>query len=149
LPVATQTAEFIREELESRRTGGSRGESAGESQADEQRRQSLAEPPTWNADPSASDNARSAEVRQAFRDIPSEAQGFAGVQALRLNAQVDASIRLQRSNQGEQGNANGVDRGNPAGAETGREIPPPTVGETHTPSVSLVAESTTFTFPDR
>jgi ribonuclease E len=151
LPVATQTAESIREELESRRTGGSRGESAGESQADEQRRQSLAEPPTLpgvstvntrsktsaaapqvgrldressnphvqstlnrfeslrNAGSSASGNARSAEVRQAFRDIPSEAQGFAGVQARRLNAQVDASIRLQRSNQGGQGNANGVD----------------------------------------
>lgn len=184
LPVATQTAESIREELETSNAAGLRGEPAEETQADEQRRQSLVEPPTLpgvstvntrsktsaaasqvgrldressnpqaqsnlsrfeslrNAGTSASANARSADVLQAFRDIIAEAQGFAGVQARQLNAQVDASIRLQRSNQGGQGDANGVDRRNPASVETGREVPAPSVEEVPPPSVSLVAEST-------
>ena len=184
LPVATQIAESIREELEIRRAGGSRGESAEESQADKHRRQSLAELPALpgvstvntrsktsaaapqvgrldressnpqaqstlsrfeslrNAGPSESGNVRPADVRQAFRDIPSEAQGFAGVQARRLNAQVDATIRLQRSNQGGQGNEDGVDRENPGGAETAKEISPPTVEDALAPSVSLTVEST-------
>ncbi|MEE2753313.1 MAG: hypothetical protein VX910_04965, partial [Candidatus Latescibacterota bacterium] len=129
------------------------------------RRQSLAEPPQVglldrefsnpqaqstlsrfeslrNAGPSESGNVRPADVRQAFRDIPSEAQGFAGVQARRLNAQVDATIRLQRSNQGGQGNEDGVDRENPGGAETAKEISPPTVEDAPAPSVSLTVEST-------
>lgn len=50
-----------------------------------------------NARPATTGNARSAEVRQAFRDIPSEAQSFAGLQARQLNAQVNASIRLLRN----------------------------------------------------
>ena len=52
-----------------------------------------------NARPTTAGNARSAETRQAFRDIPSEAGNFAGVQARQLNRQADASIRLLRSNQ--------------------------------------------------
>jgi hypothetical protein len=164
LPVATQTAESIREELESRRTGVSRGEESV-SQAEEQRRQTLTEPPTLpgvstvttqtrtsaarpevgrldrepaspqiqstlnrfeslrNTGSTTTGNARSAEVRQAFREIPSEAQGFSGLQAQRLNAQVDASIRLLRSNQVGRGNANGADRGN-APAENRPEAQP-------------------------
>ncbi len=46
-------------------------------------------------------DTRSAEVRQAFRDISSEAQNFAGLQARQLNAQVDASIRLLRNRSAE------------------------------------------------
>ena len=36
-------------------------------------------------------------MRQAFQDIPSEAQNFAGLQARQLNTQVDAAIRLLRN----------------------------------------------------
>jgi hypothetical protein len=46
---------------------------------------------------SATANARSSEVRQAFQSIPSEAQSFEALQASRLNTQIDATIRLLRS----------------------------------------------------
>jgi len=51
-----------------------------------------------NARPETTGNTRSAEVRQSFRDIPSNADSFSGLRARQLNAQVDASIRLLRSN---------------------------------------------------
>ena len=43
-------------------------------------------------------SARTSELRQAFREIPNAADTITGVQARRLNVQVDASIRLLRSN---------------------------------------------------
>jgi hypothetical protein len=171
LPIPTQTAESIREELQSRERPG--GDSTGETQdqaSQETERRSFPVQATLpgvstvssrartsatvpqvgrldreaknpqlsrfeglrNARPPSTGNARSAEVRQAFRDIPSEAQGFTGLQAQRLSTQVDASIRLLRSNQGRSAEAAGRSPAEPT----------PQEATASRPSVTLESDAT-------
>jgi hypothetical protein len=145
LPVTTQTAESIRQGIQSSRAGsdqrsedsrsGQQGNSAGQETArptlptqatlpgvstvstraersaspqvgrlNQARGESRAQATLSrfeglrSASPATPGNTRSAEVSQSFRDIPSNADSFSGLRAQRLDAQVDASIRLLRSN---------------------------------------------------
>ncbi len=138
LPVTTQTAESIRERIQSSRSGsGQRSEdsrsgqetsrptlptqatlpgvstvstraersaSAKVGRLDQARGESRAQATLSrfeglrNASPATTGITRSAEVSQSFRDIPANADSFSGLRARQLNAEVDASIRLLRSN---------------------------------------------------
>ena len=127
LPVATQHAESVRDQLRNQ-VNTALGRNTDQTSEPETERQELPMQATLPGVPTVSEDntgrvraetagrldqnarptflprfesyaasTRSAVVRKAFQNIPSTAQNFEGLQLNRLNAQTDATIRLFRS----------------------------------------------------
>lgn len=93
-----------------------------------------------SARPSSNGGTRTAELREAFRNIPSDTDSFAGLQARRLNQQVDATIRLQRANPSAEDRGRSEEVAAPQAIErraTASAAPEPE------PSTALAAETVT------